>query len=140
MVAEEGLEPNAVQGRAALFEVYSVREFAQCPLQHQKIHRRLSLLDIFCVAAAANRLAASPAGCARRRDRLFALRAHNPSAGGSSPILPQNKEKPPIPEWVSEVFWLRRKDLNQRPSGYEPDELPTALLRDILYFLQHLKR
>ena len=26
---------------------------------------------------------------------------------------------------------LRGKDLNQRPPGYEPDELPTALLRDI---------
>ena len=29
-------------------------------------------------------------------------------------------------------FWLRERDLNPRPSGYEPDELPTALSRVLL--------
>ena len=35
-------------------------------------------------------------------------------------------------------FWLRGKDSNQRPPGYEPDELPAALPRDIALFLRAL--
>ena len=31
----------------------------------------------------------------------------------------------------SALLWLRGKDSNQRPPGYEPDELPAALPRDM---------
>ena len=33
----------------------------------------------------------------------------------------------------AELTWLRGQDLNLRPPGYEPDELPTALPRDIIW-------
>ena len=47
-------------------------------------------------------------------------------------FLPIKQRKSSETIVIPELLWLRRQDSNLRPPGYEPDELPTALLRDIL--------
>ena len=52
---------------------------------------------------------------------------------GTSPKVAKRQRKTPLSGWKAVFLWLRGLDLNQRPPGYEPDELPTALPRDILF-------
>ena len=75
------IEAKTVCTHASLTNICMIESLYQAPLQHQKILRVMTL-DIFCVAAAANRLAASaPGGASASRptalhpesDRYFSI-------------------------------------------------------------------
>ena len=57
-----------------------------------------------------------------RRRRSPPLDRRHPSIDDIAPIAGRQKTRPP--SRAGFLNWLRELDLNQRPSGYEPDELP----------------
>ena len=62
----------------------------------------------------------------------------SPTAFFTAPFFAKKLEKHRISYRNPVFLWLRRQDSNLRPPGYEPDELRTALLRDIYLHLSVL--
>ncbi len=108
MVAEEGFEPT-------------VR--LRCP----KSAGTTKLLPILTAAP-------SPPRCICPRQRFGGSPFGNPKLVAKT-ISVTKKQK--TPKRVSFRFWLRRKDLNQRPSGYEPDELTNCSTPRYICLLFH---
>jgi hypothetical protein len=65
------------------------------------------------------------------------MRAEKVNTGGSPAGKRTAKTKTPTEKWALNV-WLREKDLNLRPLGYEPNELPDCSIARYVVIVQQI--
>ena len=89
------------------------------------------LPSIYDVSVTKQALQTSAAGASPARSWIAMQTSGNPTVVWAHCMLPATNRESPTGNseernktYTSERWWLRGLDLNQRPSGYEPDELP----------------
>ncbi len=111
-----------------------LRPALRCP---EFPRRRRARLEIPTAADKTPVLPLPPAAGGRLIPTSCARRSHNPGNIGVDRSRHRMKKTPILRMGVF-FMWLRGKDSNQRPPGYEPDELPAALPRDIFFSLDNI--
>ncbi len=89
-----------------------------------------------CSSSARSRAAQTcrPCSACRKSSDFMRCNAEGPSGNFRRGPLHTSGQQKSVPRKTQSAWWLRGPDLNQRPSGYEPDELPDCSTPRYLLF------